>query len=405
MFDDLTPRRDAQSPYDVAVVLPTILRPSLTRAIRSVFLQEFDGRVQILIGVDVATRTDVSLTDLAAECPENMDMLACRLPYSTSERHGGLYPNRFSGALRSILTLAANSRRVAYLDDDNWWAPQHLDSLTGALAGVGWAWSDRWFTDPETGEPIVIDDWESVGPDAGVFADRDGGFVDPSSLMIDKLVHHDVVPLWSLASFADGSGEDRLVFAALKESGPGRATRLATSFYPLREGDPMHAVRLDQIRARGIILPTTLRSGARPLGQVLPLHAHAATHVAPDPVLAALIGHIRPTEILALASEPAAVAALAAAAPDAALAAPTEAPAEGSLAVDLVHIGPTPDPAAFERALTAGWNLLRPGGILMGPGPVADPGALRRFAERTGSTLVPEAIEDALYWLTQKVGQ
>ena len=43
---------DIQTPFDVAVVIPTVLRSTLARAVRSVFAQEFDGRIQVLIGVD-----------------------------------------------------------------------------------------------------------------------------------------------------------------------------------------------------------------------------------------------------------------------------------------------------------------------------------------------------------------
>ena len=45
---------DLQTSFDVAVVMPTLLRPSLKRAVESVFAQDVRGRVQILIGVDVA---------------------------------------------------------------------------------------------------------------------------------------------------------------------------------------------------------------------------------------------------------------------------------------------------------------------------------------------------------------
>src|SRR5690606_9284128 len=41
--------------YDCAVVIPTILRPVLARAVRSVYAQDFPGSVQVLVGIDVAT--------------------------------------------------------------------------------------------------------------------------------------------------------------------------------------------------------------------------------------------------------------------------------------------------------------------------------------------------------------
>ena len=41
-----------QTPFDFAVVMPSILRPTIADAIASVFAQDFPGRVQLLIGVD-----------------------------------------------------------------------------------------------------------------------------------------------------------------------------------------------------------------------------------------------------------------------------------------------------------------------------------------------------------------
>ena len=43
---------DAQKPADVAVVIQTVLRPSLLRTVRSVFNQDHAGRIQVLIGID-----------------------------------------------------------------------------------------------------------------------------------------------------------------------------------------------------------------------------------------------------------------------------------------------------------------------------------------------------------------
>src|ERR1700683_5430896 len=42
---------DLQMPFDFAVIMPSILRPSIADAIESVFAQDFPGRVRLLIGV------------------------------------------------------------------------------------------------------------------------------------------------------------------------------------------------------------------------------------------------------------------------------------------------------------------------------------------------------------------
>ncbi len=243
---------EQQLPADVAVVMPTILSPSLLRAARSVFRQDFAGRIHLLIGIDVP-RGDPGLLDrIRAECPAHVMLTVLDLGYSTSARHGGLYANGWSGALRAILTYAANARLVAYLDDNDWFAPTHLASLTRAIAGVAWAFSDRFLADPHGGGVICRDEWDSVGPGRGINAARFGGFVQPSTLMVDKLATHFAMPLWCNALFPDGSGEDRLIFEALHKKFPWRGTGEATCFCTLNPGallDPHHVA---EFRARGL---------------------------------------------------------------------------------------------------------------------------------------------------------
>ncbi len=81
---------EQQQPFDVAVIVPTMLRPSLEVAIRSVFAQDLDGRIQIMIGIDREGGIRDVLDALIADCPENMHMTVVEPGYSTSARNGGL---------------------------------------------------------------------------------------------------------------------------------------------------------------------------------------------------------------------------------------------------------------------------------------------------------------------------
>ncbi len=155
-----------QPPFDAAVVMPTILRDTLPRAVRSVFAQEWPGRIQILIGVDVAKGDRDMLRQLGAECPERMAITVFDPGYSTAQTNGGIYHNTHGGSLNTVLSYAANSRRIAYLDDDNWWAPHHISDLLDVIEGFDWAFTYRWFVDPGTQEVICADDFESVAPRA-----------------------------------------------------------------------------------------------------------------------------------------------------------------------------------------------------------------------------------------------
>ncbi len=237
---------------DVAVVIPTVMRASLLRAVRSVFDQSLDGRIQILIGIDQRQGDAALLDTLSRECPANVNLTILDLGYSTSRRHGGFYANHYSGSLRTILSYAANSKYVAYLDDDDWWGRQHLSSLLSAIADKDWAFSYRWMVDRETGWPICRDEWDSIGPEAGINQQRFGGFVSPSNLLINKDTCHFILPYWSLSPFADGTGEDRLVFKELLKHPSWAATGQYTCYYEIPREVQEHLHHAREFDARHI---------------------------------------------------------------------------------------------------------------------------------------------------------
>lgn len=200
-----------QQSFDVAVVIQTVLRPTLLQAVRSVFTQDCAGRIQILLGVE-NPQGDISLiAPLRDERPAHIALTVIDPGYSTSRRNGGLYRNNYGGALRTILSYLANSRFVAYLDDDNWWAPEHLSSLLSAIGDMSWAFSWRYLVDSRRDEVICKDEWESLGPGKGLYVPGFGGWVDTSSLMVDKLACHEVLPAWCLSRFISCRSTSRLV--------------------------------------------------------------------------------------------------------------------------------------------------------------------------------------------------
>ncbi|HKR88330.1 MAG TPA: hypothetical protein VJS38_09150 [Phenylobacterium sp.] len=220
---------DPQAPVEVAVVMPTILRPCVAVAVESVFRQNFAGRIQLLIGVDKAAEAPTHLEAALEQRPDHVSALVLALPYSTSIRHGGVHPATDGGSLRAILSFMANSRYVAYLDDDNSWEPDHLSGVVQAIQGKVWAYSLRMLIDETNGRELAVDRWDSVGPNAGRFAAQ-GGLVDPNCLLVDKLAAARAFGRWS-----EGPGvtSDRNFFAALREAPHGRVER-ATVRYGIR---------------------------------------------------------------------------------------------------------------------------------------------------------------------------
>ncbi len=237
---------ERQKQSDVAVVIPTIVRPSLARAVRSAVEQDFPGTIQVLVGVDKSLGERAVLDLVGDMGGDGRDIVLFDPGYSTSTRHGGPHLAHDGGALRTILSYAANSRYVAYLDDDNWWAPDHLATLHEAIEGTDWAFSLRWFVDPETGEPLCVDEWESVGPAGGVYKKRFGGWVDPNCLMIDKLACEPALRLWTQPLAGDPSrmSADRRVFQFLVGHLAAKGTGRATSYYVIDPEDVNHPQRL-----------------------------------------------------------------------------------------------------------------------------------------------------------------
>lgn len=239
--------------HAVAVVIVTTCRLSLARAVRSVYRQRLEGKLQILIGVDCDphARLDSLLAELAPDCPPHVTLSLIDLGYSTSRRHGGVHASFYGGSLRSALTLLADSRVVVYLDDDDWFKDDHCARVLAAIEGKKWAFSYSIYADGNTSRELCVDEMESVGVGRGVYAERFGGFVRPSGLAIDKLQLLHIVHLWSCAAFAGGDGEDRLIFEQLRKE-PHGCTGVASVCMALDPKDAMHGQRVAFMHARGV---------------------------------------------------------------------------------------------------------------------------------------------------------
>ncbi len=239
--------------FDVSVVIPTIGRETLRRAVESVFAQKFSGTIQILVGVDVDMfgKCPELRDELLAHCPSHIRMTWLDLGYSTSKRHGGVHSCQFGGALRSILTMCAQAEVVAYLDDDDWYDHSHIEAIRQAIDGRRWAYSLCWYADSNSDRSLCVDEIESVGPDRGVFR-KLGGFVRPSALAINKLAVSHVIPSWSQSYLANGDGEDRIVFAQLRREQNFGATGKPTVCFSLDPRDAMHPVRVEFMRLKGV---------------------------------------------------------------------------------------------------------------------------------------------------------
>jgi hypothetical protein len=204
----------------------------------------------LIIGADILPAPLDTLLRALPKPPDNWSVLFFYPGHSTSIRHGGVHPACDGGALRTILSYLANSRYVAYLDDDNWWEESHLSSLLTAVEGHDWSYSLRWFVEPGTSRPLAVDVWESVGPGQGVYTTKFGGYADPNTLLIDKVACERALGLWTRPLPKDKTflSADRSVFAYLSTQHKGRGTGKTTCFYSMNPKDMMHPKRMARIK-------------------------------------------------------------------------------------------------------------------------------------------------------------
>ncbi|GEO81634.1 methyltransferase domain-containing protein [Pararhodospirillum oryzae] len=238
---------DPARPFVAAVIIPTVLRPTLVQAVRSVFAQDEPGPVQVLLGLDrdPDPAREAMLEELAAACPSNRALSVVNLGTRTAAASGALVPNPYGGTVRTTLSFAAHSDLLCYLDDDNWFAPFHVRTLREAIAGFDWAFSRRWFVDGGSGGVIAEDDFESTGPRAS------GGFVDTNTLMIRRSACLGALPLWSVPLAVDGTGEDRRVVAALARGHAVGWTGQPSVYYRVGDDGRREQGRVARLKARG----------------------------------------------------------------------------------------------------------------------------------------------------------
>jgi hypothetical protein len=230
---------DPQAPADVAVLISTLQRPCIARAVQSVFAQTYAGRIQIVVGVDKRGTPAADLDAVFADRPSHVSAIVLAPPYSTSVRHGGVHTALDGGAMRTLLSFLANAPYVAYLDDDNTYEPEHIALLLEAVRGKGWAYSQRMLVDETTEQDMVVDRWDSVGVGRGRFAAQ-GGFVDTNCLLVDKVAAARAFGRWSESGTGKpGYTADRNFFAAIKDAPHGRVER-ATVRYRIRPSNVLH---------------------------------------------------------------------------------------------------------------------------------------------------------------------
>ena len=166
----------------ITVITPTTGNPIARQAIESVQKQTYDN-IQHLLVVDGPARDQKFLDDVLEGA--NVDLV--KLPYSTGkDNYNG---HRIYGAM----TYLANGDYLCFLDEDNWFENDHVESLVKVLEkGNQWAYTLRRIFDQE-GNYICNDDCESLGKWTSIINDN---FIDVNCYMIPKQAALGFSPYW-----------------------------------------------------------------------------------------------------------------------------------------------------------------------------------------------------------------
>ena len=102
--------------------------------------------------------------------------------------------NNYNGhRIYGAMTYIANGDFLVFLDQDNWFEPDHIETLVKVIeAGNDWAYSLRKIVSQE-GQYICNDDCESLGEWKSVLNDN---FIDVNCYMIPKAAALGFSPYW-----------------------------------------------------------------------------------------------------------------------------------------------------------------------------------------------------------------
>lgn len=167
----------------VTVITPTTASDQLNDALKSMDNQTYD-RIQHLVVVDGFDKYGFKATKILEGATKPTIVT---LPYNTG------YDNYNGHRIYGAMTHIAQGEFICFLDQDNWFEPNHIESLVNVLReGNDWAYSLRKIV-AQGGEYICNDDCESLGKWPSVLDDK---FIDVNCYMIPKHAALAFSPYW-----------------------------------------------------------------------------------------------------------------------------------------------------------------------------------------------------------------
>jgi hypothetical protein len=228
----------------VTVITATIGTEYLKQAVESVNNQTYPN-IQHLIVID--GKEHVSKVEKSTDSGDTLI-----LPYNTGA--DGFNGHRIYGAANYI----AKGDYICYLDEDNWYQPNHIEELVKVATPNSWSYSFRRIMNG-AGEFICNDDCESLGLWPSILNDH---FVDVNCYFFPKNMAVFFSPLWYRRARKDVPEVDRLLCQTLMQKKfPVTISKNYSVNY--RAGSTENSVNTffflngnaDMVKKHGIILP------------------------------------------------------------------------------------------------------------------------------------------------------
>jgi len=173
----------------VAVVTATTGRDTLRQTIDSVRKQTYPCRHYVFVdGVVINQEADVEWVNLPVKTGGNGMM---------------------NGGIMAASAFLVQEDMICWLDDDNWFEPDHVEKLIAAKGNKSFAWSLRNLVNPD-GTFFDHDDSESLG--------QYSNFIDCNCYLMDRTLAVQLAPLWYKTT-GDLMIGDRHVYECLRSNG------------------------------------------------------------------------------------------------------------------------------------------------------------------------------------------
>mgnify|MGYP003339082805 CR=1 FL=1 len=190
----------------ILVITPTTGSPELIDAVLSVRSQvgrEVD-HLLVVDGVRFSSRVDEVLSNAGITTSEKLRRVD--LPFNTGG--GGFYGHRVMAGFGHLI----NHDYVLFLDQDNWYEPDHVNTLINIIEtkNLDWAHSLRQIFDKDKNY-VTGDNCESLGR-WPAWVDKSVHLVDTSTYCFKTSFYRQVCHIWDY-----GWGGDRRFFTILKD--------------------------------------------------------------------------------------------------------------------------------------------------------------------------------------------